>query len=87
VDYGVHFRKLIVSKKINTDKNDVSRFINSIKQKSDDISLVLEPVSQWYYYADLIEKQDVDVHLAHPMRVRAIASESALRQIKLTLPY
>jgi len=66
--------KLIVSKKVNTDKNDVNRFINSIKEKSNDISLVLEPVSQWYYYADLIEKSGIDVHLAHPMKVKAIAS-------------
>jgi transposase len=34
----------------------------------------MEPVSQWYYYADLIENMDVDVHLAHPMRVKAIAA-------------
>jgi len=66
--------KLIASKKVNTDKNDVSRFLESIKKKSDNISLVLEPVSQWYYYADLIEKMGVDVKLAHPMRVKAIAS-------------
>ena len=66
--------KLIVSKKVNTDKNDVARFINPVKEKSDDISLVLEPVSQWYYYADLIEKMGINVRLAHPMRVKAIAS-------------
>lgn len=65
---------VITSRKISTDKNDVTEFIKSIKKKSDDISLVLEPVSQWYYYADLIENLGVDVHLAHPMRVKAIAS-------------
>ncbi len=64
----------ITSQKILTDKNDVSRFINSLKEKSDDLSLVLEPVSQWYYYADLIQDLSVDVHLAHPMKVKAIAS-------------
>lgn len=70
------FGKLIVSKKILTDKNDVSRFINFIKEKerTDGLSLALEPVSQWYYYVDLIEKLNVDVHLAHPMKVKAIAS-------------
>lgn len=34
----------------------------------------MEPVSQWYFYADLIQKLGVDVHLAHPMRVKAIAA-------------
>jgi len=66
--------KLIASKKILTDKNDVSRFINSVKEESNNISLVLEPVSQWYYYADLIENLGVDVHLAHPLKVKAISS-------------
>lgn len=66
--------QVIASQKILTDKNDVSRFINSLKEKSNDLSLVLEPVSQWYYYADLIAGLSVDVHLAHPMKVKAIAS-------------
>jgi transposase len=68
------FGKLVASEKILTDKNDVSRFICSLKGQSSNLSLVLEPVSQWYYYADLIEKLGIDVHLAHPMKVKAIAS-------------
>lgn len=65
---------VVASKKVATDKNDVTKFISSIKKKSDNISLVLEPVSQWYYYADLLENLGLDVHLAHPMQVKAIAS-------------
>jgi hypothetical protein len=38
------------------------------------LSLVLEPVSQRYAYADFLENLGVDVHLAHPMKVKAIAS-------------
>lgn len=64
----------ILSKKILTDKNSVRNFINLVKEQSSEISLAVEPVSQWYYYADLIENLGVDVHLAHPMRVKAIAS-------------
>lgn len=66
--------KLIVLKKVLTDRNDISRFINSIKQIGNNLSLVLEPVSQWYYYADLIESLGVEVHLAHPLRVKAISA-------------
>lgn len=65
---------VIASEKILTDKNDVKRFIDSVKRKGENLSLVMEPVSQWYYYADLIENLGVDVHLAHPMRAKAIAS-------------
>jgi transposase len=36
--------------------------------------LTLEPVSQWYCYADFIESLGLDVRLANPMRVKAIAS-------------
>jgi len=64
----------ILSKKILTDKNSIREFVKSVKEQSENVSLVMEPVSQWYYYADLIENMDVDVHLAHPMRVKAIAS-------------
>jgi transposase len=64
----------ILSRKILTDKNSVREFINEVKEQSDNLSLVLEPVSQWYCYADLIENLGVDVHLAHPMRVKAIAA-------------
>lgn len=64
----------ILSRKILTDKNSVREFINAVKEQSRDLSLVMEPVSQWYYYADLIENMGVDVHLAHPMRVKAIAA-------------
>lgn len=67
--------KLINSAKVLTDKNDVTRYINAVKRNSNgrELSLVVEPVSQWYYYADLIESLGVDVHLAHPMDVKAIA--------------
>lgn len=66
--------KLVRSAKVLTDKNDVSRFINSLKGENNKLTLALEPVSQWYYYADLLEAMGVDVHLAHPMNVKAIAS-------------
>jgi transposase len=60
--------------KVLTDRNDVSRYINALKELSDRLSLAVEPVSQWYYYADLLEALGVDVHLAHPANVKAIAS-------------
>jgi len=69
-EYGT----MVASRKILTDRNDVTRFINSIKELSENLSLAVEPVSQWYFYADLIESLGVDVHLAHPMKVKAIAS-------------
>lgn len=66
--------KVMRSAKVLTDKNDVSRLIKSVKGENHELSLALEPVSQWCYYADLLEELGVDVHLAHPMNVKAIAS-------------
>lgn len=57
--------------KILTDRGQVTSFIRSLEG---DVSIVLEPVSQWYVYADLLQNLGCDVHLAHPMRVKAIAS-------------
>jgi len=36
----------IVFGKINTDKNEVRKFIENVKEKSNDLSLVMELVSQ-----------------------------------------
>lgn len=37
-------------------------------------ALAVEPLSQWYFYADLIQNMGLEVKLAHPKRVRAIAA-------------
>ena len=58
--------------KIPTIKEEVEKFINSFG-KQEDLKIVLEPVSQSGFYADLLENLGVEVHLAHPKRVKAIA--------------
>lgn len=57
--------------KVLTDRNQIGNFVKELSGK---VSIVLEPVSQWYTYADLLESLGAEVHLAHPMRVKAIAS-------------
>jgi transposase len=47
-------------------KGYLKRFPNSL--------LALEPVSQWYFYGDLIQNLGIDVHLANPLKVKAIAA-------------
>ena len=58
--------------KIPTIKEEVEKFINSFSKK-EHLKIVLEPVSQSGFYADLLENLGVEVHLAHPKRVKAIA--------------
>lgn len=58
--------------KVLTDRNQVRGFVSSLGGHS--LSVVMEPVSQWYVYADLMQSLGCEVHLAHPMKVKAIAS-------------
>ena len=62
---------ILRQEKILTDKNQIRDFMLSLGSTA---SIVLEPVSQWYTYADMLEQLGHDVHLAHPMKVKAIAS-------------
>lgn len=56
--------------KIATDPSAITRYLRAFP----DAALAVEPVSQWYFYADLIQKLGIEVHLANPLRVKAIAS-------------
>lgn len=62
----------LACEKIYTNKDEMTKFI---KQFKGPITLALEPVSQWYYYADHLEKLGVDVHLTHPKKVKAISDK------------
>jgi len=62
---------IVKQEKTLTDKNQIRNFMQSLGQPA---SIVLEPVSQWYTYADMLEELGNEVHLAHPMKVKAIAS-------------
>lgn len=62
--------KLIDSAKLPTEPAAVKGYVRKF---DDDLSLVLEPVSQWHFYADILQNVGVDVHLANPLKVKAIA--------------
>jgi transposase len=62
---------VIRSQKVLTDRTQIREFFQSLGQSS---SVVMEPVSQWYTYADMIENLGNEVHIAHPLKVKAIAS-------------
>jgi len=63
--------KLIDSSKIPTEPSAVKGYLRKFNQP---LNLALEPVSQWHFYGDLIQKPGVDLHLANPLKVKAIAS-------------
>ena len=64
---------ILVEKTLATTPEEVRKFILSLgKERS--INLVMEPLSQWYFYADFLESLGVNITLAHPLKVKAIAS-------------
>jgi len=57
--------------KIETSKEAAEKFFASLEEKP---ACVIEPVSQWYWYSQVLEDIGCSVKLAHPMKVKAIAS-------------
>lgn len=68
--------KIIREQTTTTTQEEIKKFIGEVKKIKSvkKISLVLEPVSQWYFYADFIEDLGIEVHIAHPLKVKAISS-------------
>lgn len=64
--------KVIDSDKIPTEPSAIKGYLKRFND--DGLSLVLEPVSQWHFYADMLQKMGIDVRLANPLKVKAIAS-------------
>ncbi len=61
---------VIAAKTVSTTKEDIKKFLSPFAGSS----LTLEPVSQWYCYADFIESLGLDVKIANPMKVKLIAA-------------
>jgi transposase len=61
---------VLAKEKVPTDSAAITAFLGQFPRAS----LAVEPVSQWYFYADLMQSLGIDVHLANPLKVKAIAS-------------
>ena len=62
--------QVLDERKIATEPSAIKGYLKQYP----DSSLVVEPVSQWYFYGDLIQELGIDVHLANPLKVKSIAS-------------
>lgn len=67
---------ILREQRVPTTKESIERFITALGKKQK-LSLAVEPVSQSYTYADYLEELEVDVHLAHPRKLKAIATATA----------
>lgn len=63
--------KIIMSEKVQNEPKDMDEFISKVEPGS---KIVMEASSCWQYLYDYLEQQGFDMTLAHPLKVKAIAS-------------
>jgi transposase len=54
--------------------NEPETFLELLQQLGDDVQVALEATYGWEWLADLLEEAGYELHLAHPLRAKAIAS-------------
>lgn len=67
---------ILREQRIPTTLESTERFIKSLGKKHH-ISLALEPISQSWRYVDHFTSLGVDVHVAHPRKLKAIATATS----------
>jgi hypothetical protein len=61
---------VIDNSKVPTESSAIKGYLKQFPRAR----LAVEPVSQWYYYADLIQNLGIDARITNPAKVKAIAS-------------
>ena len=61
----------LVSRRIG---NDPGAFLELLQEIGDDAKIALEATYGWEWLADLLEGAGYELHLAHPLRTKAIAA-------------
>ena len=55
-------------------KNNAEELISFVDHLPENSKIALEATGNWYYFYELLEDKGPDIHLAHPLKTRAIAS-------------
>ena len=63
--------KVIEERRINNNREELTSFFNNLKHSSKG---VVEASGSWYWFVDMLKEIDFDITLAHPFKVKAIAS-------------
>jgi len=59
------------TRRYETNPQQLDVFMHDLHPEA---SIAVEPVSQWSWFCDTLEREGFDTHLAHPMQVKAIAN-------------
>ncbi|MDI6759218.1 MAG: transposase, partial [Candidatus Brocadiaceae bacterium] len=64
--------KIVSQGKLPNDQDSITEYIESIGSELKELAMEAGP--SWYWLYELLDSLDINVHLAHPKRVKAIAS-------------
>ena len=62
--------EVIREKRVQTKRAEVLRFIEPYRP---DVSVAVEATLTYYWFVDVLKEEGIDVHLAHPLMVKAIS--------------
>lgn len=62
--------EVIKEKRVQTKRDEVLRFIEPYRP---DVSVAVESILSYYWFVDCLQEAGIDVHLAHPLMVKAIS--------------
>ncbi len=54
-------------------KNEPKDLIGFVDRLPEDSKIAIEATGNWYYFYELLEGKSPEIHLAHPLKTRAIA--------------
>jgi transposase len=63
--------KEVKQKKLSNEKEEIISFLSNFQ---DEIEVVVEATSNWYWFSDLLSSKGVSLKLSHPLKTKAIAS-------------
>ncbi|MBS1243359.1 MAG: tnp [Nitrospirae bacterium] len=68
-------------------KNEPGDLIGFVDRLLEDSKIAIEATCNWYYFYELLEGKSPEIHLAHPLKTRAIA-EARIKTDKIdsTIP-
>lgn len=65
---------VVSENKIETSSSKIESYFGGLLSNTDKVKVVLEPISSWYWFYELVESVGCLVHVVNPMKVKAIAS-------------
>lgn len=66
--------KIVNEDKLETTEENIRAYFEDLLWQTDKVKIVVEPISSWFWFYEIAEDAGVEVHLANPLKVKAIAS-------------